>query len=235
MRRFYFSILLCFALVGFPYAAPASAQPEVKPRIVCVDAGHPSEVGIGTRGKRLTEVGVCWQVALKLKTILQERGFKVVMTKTSERERVTNKRRAEIANRAQADLFVRLHCDYAPGESGTSTYYPDREGRAGKVRGPSKIVQQQSRAAAALFHPAMMAKLKGKLSDRGLHSDTHTAIGGKQGALTGSIYSRVPVLLVEMAALNTPGDEAFLAAESGQQQMAEALADGVAASLQSTR
>lgn len=231
MRSYFVSLITCLVLaLHTTFALPAPN----KTGTVCVDAGHPSEVGIGTKGKRLTEVGVCWQVALKLKSLLEERGFTVIMTKKSEREHVTNKRRAEIANRAHADLFVRLHCDYAPGESGTSTYFPDRQGRVGKVRGPSKEVQKQSRAVAERFHPAMMAKLKGKLSDRGLHSDTRTAIGGKQGALTGSIYSRVPVLLVEMAALNTPKDEAFLAKDSGQQQMAEALAEGIAAALQSS-
>ena len=34
---------------------------------VCIDPGHPSEVGEGTRGKRITEMKAAWKVALLLK------------------------------------------------------------------------------------------------------------------------------------------------------------------------
>lgn len=228
-------MLLSFCPGFFRISAADIPRPPAEPRTVCIDPGHPSEVGIGTRGKRITEVGVCWQVALKLKTLLEQQGMKVLLTKQRERETVTNRRRAEIANRARADLLLRLHCDYAPNETGTATFFPDRAGKIGKKRGPSASVIQASRACAAKFHPAMMAHLEGKLSDRGVHPDTHTAIGGKQGALTGSIYARVPVLLVEMAVLNHPQDEDFLAGEAGQKQMAEALARGITAALKEKR
>ena len=58
-----------------------------------------------------------------------------------------------------------------------------------------------------------------------------TAVGGRQGALTGSIFSEVPVVLVEMATITLRGDEAFMASERGQARMARALAAGVRAAL----
>jgi N-acetylmuramoyl-L-alanine amidase len=202
-------------------------------RTICLDPGHPSENGAGTRGRRITEVRACWLVALAAKPLLSAHGARVVLTKQSESERVTNKRRAEIANEARADLLVRLHCD-AQGGSGTSTYYPDRPGATSRgVRGPSPVVIAASARAARRFHPAMMAELRGRMRDRGLLTDRHTLIGGKQGALTGSIFSRVPVLLVEMAVLTNARDDAFMATATGQQQMARAITAGIVAALRS--
>lgn len=198
---------------------------------VCIDPGHPSEVGIGTRGKKLTEVGVAWTVALRLRALLQERGASVQLTKKAEREYVTNRRRAEIANVFQADLLVRLHCD-SEGRSGIAVFYPDRQGkdRTGFV-GPARTVLAATARVAPVFHRALMRSLAGALPDRGLLSDIRSAIGAKQGALTGSIRSTVPVLLVEMVILTNPKDEAFIASPSGHERMARALTDATEAAL----
>ena len=52
-----------------------------------------------------------WEVALLLCDELEKDGMKVVMTKKSEGEFITNKDRAAIANESDADLFLRLHAD----------------------------------------------------------------------------------------------------------------------------
>jgi N-acetylmuramoyl-L-alanine amidase len=212
-----------------PFPAPASSTRRKQP-VICIDPGHPSEVGIGTRGKKVTEVGIAWEVSLKIKKILEEEGWTVVLTKSREREFVRNRDRAMVANRANADLMVRLHCD-STGGSGTATFYPDRQGFKQGVRGPQRYVIQRSREMATVFHRAMMQSLKGSLRDRGLSPDMKTLIGSRQGALTGSIFSRVPVLLVEMCVLTHPADEAFIATEAGQMKMANAIADGIRAAI----
>jgi N-acetylmuramoyl-L-alanine amidase len=199
---------------------------------VCIDPGHPSEVGEGTRGRRLTEIRAAWLVAQALKQRLAAEGFKVRMTKSREREFVRNRRRAEIANTFAADLMVRLHCDAQSG-TGFATYYPDRAGRAADgTRGPSASVLAACRTRAPRFHRAFADALGGALKNRGLLPDTRTAVGGKQGALTGSIFSKVPVVLIEMCVLTNPADEAFLASAAGREALASALAAGVRAALQ---
>ena len=199
---------------------------------VCVDPGHPSENGAGGQGRHLTEVGVAWRVGARLEKLLREAGASVCLTKTRERQTVTNLRRAQIANAFHADLAVRLHCDAAPGVRGIATYYPDREGSIRGTRGPSPLVQTQSRALARRLYPALVAALGGALADRGLLTDRQTAIGARQGgALTGSIHSLVPVVLVEMCVLTDPHDEAFIAGKDGEAQMARALLAGVVAAL----
>lgn len=198
--------------------------------VVCIDPGHPSEIGRGTQGKRLTEIHAAWVEAGLLRKRLEARGIRVVLTKQSEGELVANRRRAEIANGAKADLMVRLHCDASPG-SGFTCYAPMAAGHAGAVRGPSPAVLAASKSAGARFHAAMAKLLAGKLKDNGLKGDRATSVGAKHGALIGSIFSKVPVVLVEMVVLTNPKDEAFLASSSGQTAMAMALERGVLAAL----
>ncbi|MER3496464.1 MAG: hypothetical protein C4320_06575, partial [Armatimonadota bacterium] len=88
--------------------------PQVDPPVICLDPGHTSEVGEGTRGKRLTELSYVWQVAASLCPLLLQAGYTVVLTKRTVGQRVTNRERAEIANRSGAALMLRLHCDSAP-------------------------------------------------------------------------------------------------------------------------
>jgi N-acetylmuramoyl-L-alanine amidase len=199
---------------------------------VCIDPGHPSEVGEGTKGKRITEMHAAWEVGLKLEKLLTEAGAEVKLTKSREKEMVRNRRRAEIANAFQADLMVRLHCDSAAG-TGFAVYYPTGQGRAadGGV-GPSRVVLTQCKALARKFHEGLSEATRGgKLKNRGLKSDLATSVGGKQGALTGSIYSKVPVVLIEMCVLTNPKDDAYMASEEGQQFLAEGIAAGVMAAL----
>ncbi len=194
---------------------------------VCLDPGHPSENNDGrelTNGLR--EVSVNWEVALLLRRELESDGFSVVMTKGSESEFVTNKDRAEIANRAQVDLLLRLHAD-AGKASGFTVYYPRKQGTSYGVTGPAPDVIRRSKAAAELFHAAFAHKLRGQLKDNGRRGDDETFIGGKQGALTGSIFSKVPTILVEMVFLTTPHDAEWIKQPSNKKLMAEAIAEGI--------
>ena len=57
--------------------------------------------------------------------------------------------------------------------------------------------------------------------------DSKTAIGERQGALTGSIFSDVPVVLIEMVTLSNPHDAGFIKEPRGQSLMAQAIANGI--------
>lgn len=197
--------------------------------VICIDPGHPSEINNGyTVQNGTTETHIDWVVALRLRDRLQADGYQVVLTKSAERQIVKNWDRAEIANRAGARLMVRLHCDTGPG-SGYAIYYPDRQGTRFGVTGPSVAVQEQSWQAAIAMAAAMPHLLAGSLKSGGVRGDTQTLIGGKQGALTGSIFSQVPVITIEMVVLRNRHDAAFIKGEAGQTKMAQAIAEGVEA------
>jgi len=78
----------------------------------------------------------------------------------------------------------------------------------------------------------MARSLEGKLPALGLKTDLQTAIGSKQGALTGSIFSHVPTILIEMVVLTNPHDENWILSKQGMSDMVEALDQGVRAALQ---
>lgn len=196
--------------------------------VVCIDPGHPSEVSSAeTEQNGVTEVAMNWEVALRLKALLEAKKITVVMTKSSLMEKVTNKRRAEIANDAGAAILLRLHCDTG-NNHGYTIYAPNRQGTAQGKTGPSQAIIDASQKAAELLHTGMNTLLSGSiLRDNGVKGDSATSIGSKQGALTGSIFSTVPAVTVEMCFLSNADDAQFISSESGQDKMAAALALGV--------
>ncbi len=208
----------------------AIANAQLKGKVICIDPGHPSEVGRGTKGKKLTEMEVVWDMAQMVRTRLEKMGAKVVLTKSKLEEPVKNRKRAEIANEAKADLMLRLHCDAANGR-GFATYYPTKQGKSQGVTGPSADLIKRLPPIAKRFHTALEEGLKRHLKSNGLRSDTQTLIGGRQGALTGSIFSKVPVVLVELVVLTNAEDEAFIATQKGQQIYADALAKAIVAAV----
>ncbi len=197
--------------------------------MVCIDPGHPSETARGASANGLVENHLNWVVAVKLAKRLNALGVPFVSTKRRENQLVTNRERAEIANRAGAALLIRLHCDAGSG-SGFSWYYPDRAGRKYGVTGPSRQVQGWSKEAAYTLNEAMKPVLRGSLSAGSVKTDAATGVGGKQGGvLTGSIFSKVPTALIEMCFITNRRDARFIASEKGQDKMAEALAAGIVA------
>ncbi|MEY2500228.1 MAG: N-acetylmuramoyl-L-alanine amidase [Verrucomicrobiota bacterium] len=223
------SLLACLVttlLFHLASAEIAKAPPGFR---VCIDPGHPSENNDGlalTNG--LSEASVNWQVAVLLRRELEGGDIEVVMTKKSESEFVSNEDRAAIANNAHADLFLRLHAD-AGNSTGFTVYYPRKEGSIRGKTGPGAAVLRSSAKAATLFHRAFTAALQGKLRDNGLRGDEETFIGGRQGALTGSIFSTVPTILVEMVFLTNRTDAEWIGQEPNRIVMAKALATGVRA------
>ena len=220
-----------YSLVAGERREVAARLDKLPGAIICLDPGHPSETSAGCKGSTgVTENHLNWVIALKLRDALTARGHQVVLTKSSEGEMVTNRRRAEIANGAGAACMLRLHCD-AASASGLAVYYPDRQGTKYGVTGPGRDVIQASGAFAQGFYPAAMAVLSGQHKGRGVHGDSGTYIGSQQGALTGSIFAKIPVLTVEMCVLTNRTDEAFITGARGQELMVKALVAGVEAGL----
>jgi N-acetylmuramoyl-L-alanine amidase len=215
-------------LVAALLAGPVAAQAPGAPTIV-IDPGHPSETAPGNvllNGAR--EVEIAWSTSLLLRDLLRAEGMRVVLTKHTVGQMVTNRRRAEIANEAGATLLVRLHTDAGSGR-GFALYYPDRQGTVAGTTGPARSVIEASERAARVLHRAMARALRGHLYDAGIKGDSETYVGSRQGALTGSIFSRVPAVTIEMVYLTNADDAKFIRTPEGQRSMARAIAQGVIA------
>jgi N-acetylmuramoyl-L-alanine amidase len=180
---------------------------------------------------KLSENRLNWQGEVRLAHKLNALKIPWVMTKSRENEKVTNRRRAEIANGANAyrqptAMFIRLHCDVGRG-SGFAWYYPDRAATKQGVTGPPRHVPLASRALAHTMNEAMKPVLRGSLKSNPIKTDAQTGVGGRQGGvLTGSIFAKVPTALIEMCFINNKRDARFIASAQGQEKMAQALAVG---------
>jgi N-acetylmuramoyl-L-alanine amidase len=115
------------ALASAPTLAPALAPPpataSAKSRIVVIDPGH-GGIDSGTTGvDGLLEKNLVLDEALRLKKVLQRRGYLVHLTRDTDIY-IPLGERVNIGRGYQADLFISLHADSNPDRSvdGLSVY-----------------------------------------------------------------------------------------------------------------
>ena len=117
------------------------------------------------------------EVSLRIQKALEARGVKVIMVRTSQNVNISNSERAEIANKAGADLLLRIHCDDVSNGSlnGLLTMVPAKNKWTGPIVAPSAKAGKAIRAAALKSTGAR---------DRGIVSTAEmTRIQLEQGAL----------------------------------------------------
>lgn len=106
--------LFCIAIISSLFALKATAQgvrDNLADKVVCIDAGHggtaqTDSYRVGPSGER--EEWINLRVALYLQKLLEERGVKVIMTRTDD-SNIPLTERARIAREANADLFLSIH------------------------------------------------------------------------------------------------------------------------------
>ncbi len=118
-RSLYVVLLLCFAV--FTYAQSNS---DYKVNLVVIDAGHGGH-DPGTHGKTYKEKDIALKIAMKLGEYIKMNHpkVKILFTRTKD-EFVPLFKRIAIANQANADLFVSIHCNSSKKKKvkGTETY-----------------------------------------------------------------------------------------------------------------
>jgi N-acetylmuramoyl-L-alanine amidase len=189
------------------------ANPQTEP-IGPGSATRKIKDGGGTHGvvSGLREADLNLAVALRLRTLLQRAGVDVVMTRTrTAGTSIGNIARARIANRAHANLFLRIHADGStdPAARGTHTLYPAYR------RGWTDDIYQPSKRAAAIVQRAVRSSLG--FPDRGLQ---------ERSDFTGFNWANVPVILVEMGFMTNPTEDRLLATAAYQRRAAIGLCRG---------
>ena len=180
---------------------PGSATGKIK------DGGGTHGVVTGTR-----EADLVLDISLRLRALLRRAGVSVVMTRRQTAgASMGNIARARIANRAGADLFLRVHADGHPSRAvrGTHILVPAlREGWTDDV-------YRASRRAASLVQPELVRALG--FPDRGISEHTD---------FTGFNWADVPVILVELGFMTNPVEDRELGRPAVRQRAALGLCRG---------
>lgn len=219
-------------------AAPEStAKPQPTPEpennlLIVIDAGHQrkgnsekepigpdatemkAKVSGGTSGvvSGLKEYELTLSVAQKLEEELLNRDYQVIMVRTDHDVNLSNSERAQIANDAGADAFIRIH---ANGSDNTF------------VSGAMTICQTADNPYNAGFYQQSR-----DLSDSVLDELTAAAGCKKQyvwetDTMSGINWCQVPVTIVEMGYMTNPEEDALMATEDYQRKLAEGIANGI--------
>ncbi len=219
-----------------------------KMRIV-VDAGH-GGWDLGTVGRRgLLEKDLVLEIAQRLGKLLESRlGTEVIYTRQDDNY-IPLDERAEIANHAQADLFVSVHANYSdlPSARGVETYYTNQFSAPGSKGAGAKDVDSHGNAASSTKSGVMPALSPADLRER-VEQSRHLA-ASVQRALYGTLAlqnpglrdrgikeagfvvlteSAMPGILAEVSFVSSPTDEQKLRSDGYREQIAEALYKGIA-------
>lgn len=151
------------------------------------------------------------EVAKKLKTELWNRGYQVVMTRTKNNVRISNKERALLINESGADICVRIHADGGPASAkGATVLCPSSSNPY-----ISRLYSKSKKLSEAVI--SVYCKKTG-LYNRGI---------SYRDDLTGTNWSTVPTTLIELGFMTNAAEDRYLSSAAGQKEMVKGLADGI--------
>ena len=231
-----------FVMLAFSGVTVLQAQKSIE--TVVIDAGHGGK-DPGCHGKFSKEKHVCLSMALKLGALIKKKypELKVIYTRETD-VFVELGERANIANKARADLFICIHANAAsPAAYGTETYVlglhrsesqqkvASRENSIIELEedggaqyknfdlSPDAIIAKRLQLSVFLDHAIMFAQyLQAEFKKLGRRDR-----GVKQAGFMVLYKTTMPSVLIETGFLTNPNEEIFIGKETGQNKMANAM------------
>lgn len=221
---------------GIPYIHRLDAERNLRPLVgsynplpqraktICVDPGHGGPKS-GTKSVlgNYYEKTYALDWALRLRPLLERKGWRVILTRTDDRDLTINQRVA-IADKARADLFLSLHFNSAgKGARGLETYCTTPRGMPSTLKrgysDPMRMILPNNAHdvvnihLAAKVHSALLKHVG--MEDRGVRRARFMSVVAKQ---------KRPAVLIEGGYLSDLKEARLIASSKYRQKLAEAVA-----------
>lgn len=151
-------------------------------------------------------------VSLKLKSVLEARGYQVVLTRVDNETAISNAQRAQLVAQQGADIYVRIHANGEESHtvSGALSMSPSAENPY-----VSYLYEDSTRLSQCILDAYCTATGFANLGVQ-YYDD-----------MTGINWSTVPVTILEMGFMTYESDDRQMNDDAFQNTMAEGIADGI--------
>lgn len=210
-----------------------SVTPVIENRkVIAIDPGHQAKgnyekepvgpgatelkakVSSGTQGvsTKVPEYVFTLELSLKLRDVLTESGYEVVLTRETSDVDISNVERAELANVAKADIYIRVHADGSDNETanGISVLYPSESNPY-----VAELSEDSKRLAKAVLD--------------GMCEETGTKNRGiiKRDDLSGTNWAQMPVILIEAGFMTNEEEDRKLQDPDYQEKLVQGIVNGI--------
>ena len=242
-----------------PVPGPAGKSPRAKTpvqpparrggkRLVVVDPGHGGkDPGATANGVREKDINL--GIGLALEEVLRSRGFEVQMTRRTD-VYLKLQERTDIANQANADVFVSVHANALPSLKNTAGFEiylmalpTDKDALAlAKIENREYVEEKSGSSAAVDRRTELLLRILGDMQQNNKISESTELAEAlfKAGKLRGIPMKRVaqapffvlrgagmPAVLLETGFVTNLNEAKLLAHPGYQRRIAEAMAEGI--------
>lgn len=177
--------------------------------LVVIDPGHGGQDPGATTKDGVQEKDLNLDVSMRLKALLEGMGFKTIMTRQDD-TLIDLYKRAEIANEANADLYMSVHFNAHTSASiyGVETlYYPSEK---------NELDNRDNYTYAKIIQEEMLKELN--TADRGLDPRDKLVVIRE---------TKMPAVIAELGFMTNSNEKALITTEAYRQKCAQALANGI--------